>query len=249
MLLPITFLFSFFFMLPPSPIYAAPEHELEEINTFSYTCYQLECLWHALYGDTNPLLPYIETYKTAIKEYAARRSIVTPRAVHDSATELVTAQLQDHLKQVQQHAKELLDQYELIPLKGSHDESVLTLATPSAYAATPLREQPPATQDGALQQVLSALQQLQTQQQSTQTESHPGTLKEQLILFTIGILFLGTATYLIKKRISKNITALKAETNAMLVEIEAPHAQAAPCGMRAQLECAINQFNKRGGTA
>jgi len=225
------------------------QHELEEINTLSYNCYQLECLWHALYGATNPLLSYIETYKTAIKEYTARCNRTCYRnTTQDYAAELVTVQLQDQLKQVKERAQELLDQYELTPLKGSQELSPLTVVPPSAYAAVPLRNFPPTTQDTTLQQVLTALQNLQAQQQSTHTQEHPGTLKEQLILFGLGILFLGAATYFIKTRLSKNIVILKAETHSMLAEIEAPHSQNAPCGMRAQLDCAINQFNNKGGS-
>ncbi len=228
---------------------ALPEQLLDEINDLSYNCYQLECLWYALYGAGNPLLSYVEIYKTAIKEYSIHCATIPHRTTLDAATELVTAQLQDQLKQVKERAQELLNQYELIPLETKEQSSPLTITPPSAYHAVPLRNLPTATQDVTLQQVLTALQQLQTQQQAAHEESHPGTLKEQLALFFIGIAFLGTITYFVKKRLSKNSLALKAKTGTMLTEIEAPHAQSAPCGMQAQLECAIDQFNKKEHTA
>ncbi|MDQ5941107.1 MAG: hypothetical protein QG632_833, partial [Candidatus Dependentiae bacterium] len=212
---------------------ALPEQLPDEINDLSYNCYQLECLWYALYGAGNPLLSYVETYKTAIKEYSKRCCTIPQRATLDAATELVTAQLQDQFKQVRARAQELLDQYELIPLETKEQSSPLTITPPSAYSAVPLRNLPTATQDATLKQVLTALQQLQTHQQVTQGEPHPGTLKEQLALFAIGIAFLGTITYFVKKRLSKNSLELRAKTATMLTEIEAPHAQSAPCGMQA----------------
>ncbi|MDQ5941002.1 MAG: hypothetical protein QG632_728, partial [Candidatus Dependentiae bacterium] len=62
------------------------------------------------------------------------------------------------------------------------------------------------------------------------------------------VLFRSTITYFVKKRLSKNSLELRAKTATMLTEIEAPHAQSAPCGMQAQLECAIDQFNKKERT-
>jgi len=217
-----------------------------------YTCYQLDCLWHALYGPGNPLKPYIQTYQNAITTLAQKQRKYRGSSLTDMA-QLTIAALQEQLEAVQAHATTLLNQFQLTTSAPTPElNNTLLLPPPNTYTAAPLPGITPAATDTALQQVFSALQQLQQHQTFSQNAAESSSFKEHLIFFGIGVLFLASATLAIKYKITGNMRRLQQTLNPLNQAYMNPctdkNRKEKRCGMLATLGCGIEHLTQKGTT-
>jgi hypothetical protein len=192
------------------------------INEHNDIYCRLEHLWVILYGSHHPLRDYLAAYKQGLQRYQSLPlSNNTSRAV-DPATEMMINDLQLQLNAIKEKAHTLLNQYTITPVTPQNTtNSPLTLITnPPAYRAKPTDEASSESTDVTLQQLLNALQQLQTTQPTYNTNS---LLKQQAILFISGIICLAIATCLTHYTLSPNCRRLKRTVNNLQHEYEAPH--------------------------
>jgi hypothetical protein len=186
-------------------------------------CCRLEHLWATLYGPHHPLKDYVAAYKIGLKRYQSLpMSINTSRAV-DPATEMMINDLQLQLDAIKEKANALLNQYTVAPVvpQQTTNSAFALITNPPTCSATPTATASPQSTDAMLQQLLNALQQLQTAQPTTTNTT--SLLKPQVILFIGGIICLAVATGLIHYTLSPHCRQLKRTASNLQHEYEAPH--------------------------
>lgn len=203
----------------------------EDCTTLLENCAQLQCLWEAQYGVNSPLNAYIAAYRSSIHMYA-KRLTETAIARHKRMPneQLATAQLEANLADVKEHVAALIAQYTNTTQPLSADASSATIQS----------------QDATLQQVLLALQNLQEQQSILQVNGEESLVKQQLLLFGIGILFLGVATYFISRNKFPNRRTLQSNTRQWIKEIRMPHNKKNQAGLSERLGCAYPDPQRNG---
>ena len=208
------------------------------ITTHLETCYALRCLWTALYGEENPLECLIQNYEQAITVLASiQKNIQRKRSPQ---TPPLLASIQEQLAEIQARAAELINQYQLSTPLPPVDSSSLTPPPPTSYTATPLITSTPDSSQAATQQLLMLLQQLPQQPYMYSQQPHTE-LKEQLLLFGIGVLVLACLTYGIKYTLSTNTKNLKKHLHSINQACTKPHENGRNCGITAQMECLANR--------
>lgn len=223
------------------------QNQTPSITELMQACYNLDCLWHALYGAHNPLKPYIHTFQKAIGTLAQEKQKMKRlhrerNIIEDTVQEGINA-LAEKLSTLHEQVTTLINNYQLQPTSPLPESaSPLALTPPSNYTATPLPTSTPAATDIAMQQIFQSLNQLQQSQLSPQHGPEPSSLKEQLILFSFGILFLTCATYALKKHLTPNIQNLKNHLKP-LNNACAPTHKKGDVGMIGVLDCTKNKLD------
>ncbi len=214
-----------------------------DIGSLLYNCYQLECLWTALFGPNNPLKTQVQQYRCAIFSLAKRCFPQSRTILQDESTANAIAQLQTQLNIIQAQASELLAHYQLISNTNPSAQNAYTSPLPQTYTATPLTNQ--TNSDQTMQQLFAAIQGLQSQQLICADTYQLPSLKEQLALFGIGTIVLAAATFFIRHHITGNMRKLK-QTLALLNQAcEKPHSTKESCGMIAHLDCTLNRLTSK----
>jgi len=220
---------------PPAPC---------SITEHLQTCYVLHCLWTALYGPENPLGALVHTYEQAVTVLAHTQKAAATKRSRSLPT--IIFNIQEQLAQIHAQATELINQYNLTTPLPPVDLATLTPPPPPSYTATPLPSTTPTSSDTATQQLLALLQQLP--QQPYMHSQSPGTaIKEQLLLFGIGILVLAGITYGIQRTINKNTQLLKKQLKTINEACVKEHGNGKSSGMIGQLECQLKQLPKQQG--
>jgi hypothetical protein len=198
-----------------------------------------------LYGPENPLGALVHTYEQAVTVLAHTQKAAATKRSRSLPTIIFT--IQEQLAQIHAQATELINQYNLTTPLPPVDMATLTPPPPTSYTATPLPSTTPTSSDAATQQLLALLQQLP--QQPYMHSQSPGTaLKEQLLLFGIGILVLAGVTYGIKRTLSKNTRLLKKQLQTINRACVQKHGNGTSSGMIGQLACQLEQLPQSQGT-
>jgi len=232
------------FPLTPAAEQVLPELP-DDIGSFLHSSCELEKLWVKLYGPENPLLPYVSLYRNLIGSYAKlcirQPQKRTPVPGQDPAESMTHLLLGSGLQEVHDNALHLVTLYR--DTTPTPTDTATTQTVPDNPAPAPA----PQDQEATLQSVLTALQQLQLQNQQhpPQDFSH---LKEQLALFCVGAAILALVTGAVKYRFSKYSRDLRQKVGVYQSEINQPHDNLHRAGIIEQLDCALLHIQKRPTT-
>jgi hypothetical protein len=192
-----------------------------------------------LYGEENPLECLIQNYEQATTVLASIQKNIQKKRSQQIPPLLASIQAQ--LAEIQARATELLNQYQLDTPLAAADVSPLMLPPPTSYTATPLITSTPDLSQAATQQLLALMQQLPQQPYMYSQQPHTE-LKEQLLLFGIGILVLACLTYGIKYTLNTNTKNLKKHLHGINQACTKLHGNGRSCGITAQMECLANKL-------
>jgi len=209
-------------------------------------CAQLEAAWHDLYGPDSALDDYIASYRQGIALHA-HYSQKSTRSSSDDAALLATNQLEANLCDIKNQVDAFLAAYGQqpaaanadVPLQpqGAAPSAAPTLQAIDQNAMLPAAKAP----DASLQQLFLAIQELQQQSAFAKVNNEDSLLKQQLTLFTIGLVFLSIVTGYAVYKCSEHKRMLHSKTEKWQREINQGHDRKNLAGLFTRLTCAMKE--------